>query len=224
MRKVIIVTGFALALISNRSFAQAAYLKDVNGRPITSTEYVEVKGSPYLTVTWNKGSVKFANGTNIGDVELMYDQVKGQLLYKKPGSEDVTMTFTDPVQEFLISNVNGRDRYFIKGKESDGLTGSVFYEVVYNGNTKLVKQTQKQISEQSQYGSATKTKIIEEKFVYFLLPASGEKIQLQKDIQPMLAAIGSKRNKIEEYLKNDKLNLKNESNLISFAKFYDTLN
>lgn len=224
MRKVIISASFALVLIANRSFAQAAYLKDVNGRTITAEEYVEVKGSPYLTTTWNKGSVKFTNGNNLGDVELMYDQVKGQLLYKKPESDDITMAFTDPVQEFLIHNVNGRDRGFIKDKQSDGLAGSIFYEILYNGNTKLVKHTQKQISEQSQYGSATKTKLILEKFSYFLLLSSGDMIQLQKDTEPMLTAIGSKRSNVEEYLKMNKLNLKSESNLISFAKFFNTLN
>lgn len=218
MKRTLLIFGFALIVNVGSTFAQASYLRDVSGRVFSVDTYTEVKGTPYLVNSWCKGSVKFSNGNILKNEDLMYDMVSGQVLYKKAGSEDVIMAFSDPIKSFSI-NVDGKGRNFIKNK-----TDNAFFEVLYDGPTKLVKQSQKFINEQSQYGSATKAKVIEEKSIYFLLPTNGDKIQLSKDKKATLAAMGNKQSAIDAYIKKEGLNLKNENDLIKIAQYYNTLN
>lgn len=227
MKTLVLTLSLIASLTVLECKSQALYIRDYNGRIITPDVYADIKGSPYLSDSWHKGFVKFSNGTTYKDVELKFDQVKGQVLYRKPGDEEVVMSFGDPVEEFLISDVGtsllSRDKYFIKDKQSTGFAGSIYYEVLFNGATKLLKRSAKYVTEQSQYNSATKTKVIDEKFTYYLLSESGDKIEVKKDKKSLIAAMGNKKDVVEAYINDKKLNLKNEGDLINLVTYYNTL-
>ena len=95
---------------------------------------------------------------------------------------------------------------------------------MYNGSTKLLKRTYKYISEQNQYNSATKTKLIQEKITYYLSPSSESVFEFKKDKKSLAAIMGDKKTLVENFIDNKKVNLKTDAGLIEIVTFYNTLN
>lgn len=203
--------------------AQLLVLRDVNGRPIPVNQYVNVTGSPYLYDTWVKGSVNFANGSNIIDVDLKYDQVEGNLYFKK--DNETILTFSDPIKEFILTDITDPLKvknyingvYIAPGKAEPG-----FYEVLINDQVKLLKRTKKTITESKEYSSATINKSISKSETFYIFK-DGQIINAKKDKKFIANTFPEKAKELDEYSKKNKLNLKEEVALVKLVTHYNSL-
>jgi hypothetical protein len=191
--------------------------------PLRSRNYVNLKGSPYFVNDWSKGVIKQSNGQSIKDVEVKYDQLQDELIFKDVNGQE--LGFAVPVVEFKIDYVvNGlaKSSLFRNGFEPfRGSTELSYYEVLYNGQLKLAKKNTKRVEEYREYNSAITTKSIIERTKYYYY-TTNKLSEFNADNKSILKAFGESATPLLEYIKENKLNLKTEEDLIKMFNFYST--
>lgn len=219
--KLTIAVMAIILFCTNTIFAQNV-VYDMNGRGYKPKSYSEIEGDPYLLKDWSKGVVKFANNTIINGIDLKFDQIDGVLLYKDAKGE--TMEVADPVLEFKIGEpLPGftMQRLFRTGfKPVGNNTEKTFYEVLSDGNVKFIKRAFKTIIEEKEYNSPTNVKKIVEKVNYYVVKTDGTLIPVSKNEKAILAAIGDKNTELTAYIKANKLNLKNDADILKVFEYY----
>lgn len=149
MKKVIyssLVLSALLGCQHMRSYAQAGM------NVALRTEKVAGDNPHYLYDSWTKGSVKQADGKTFTDLELMFNQDQSMVIFMSP-EKHVAQSFAVPVTEFTIAAPAGTEQSAAKKFQNgfnpiDGATAATYYEILSDGNVKLLKRTEfKRVSE-----------------------------------------------------------------------------
>ncbi|MBW7466966.1 hypothetical protein ABID22_001056 [Pontibacter aydingkolensis] len=221
--RFILTSAFALLAVISAS-AQFAIV-DQMGQPFLAKTYTDVRGSAYLYDTWMTGSVTTGKGVTYEGVQLMYDQMADELMFKSEKGE--AKTFIDPISEFSIrsgkSDLKFKERVFRRGFiPVDGANPYAFYEVLADGPTQLLKRTSKKIFEELPYGSSTKVKTFESDSHYYI--AKNDKlVKVKNDKKAILKALPDKKTELEAYIKANRLDLKNDEALANLVGHYNDL-
>lgn len=202
----------------------AQILQDENGRPLLAIHYTDVKGSPFFAENWNKGKVRLADGETFDNMDLKYDQVSDQLIFKN--SIGAAMTFVKPVNEFTLFSSASSELQHIRFRNgyiaANGNTAKTFYQVLIDGETPLLKRSFKKVSENKPYGSATVIKTFEETHFYYLVQ-QGTPVKIKNDKKAVLEALDNYKVELEEFVKINNLNFKSETDLVLLIKYYNSL-
>jgi hypothetical protein len=199
-------------------------VQDITGKPLMETSYTDVQGSPYLTDFWVNGLVKLSNGKTISNINLKYDQVADELLFEN--KEHQALSFVDQVSEFKL--IYGSYDKPVKKLFRNGFQGvdngnqNSFYEVLADGGSVLLKKARKKITEIKPYNSSTTVKTFFDVQSYYL-SRKGEMIQLKKDKKAILSLLSDKKEQLEKFIDQNKLNVKDEAQLIGLISYYNTL-
>lgn len=218
MKKLLFPLTIILTITGFRVQAQQ-FLEDMNGRPILETKYTNVEGSPYLRADWIEGVVKLQNGQSFKGIQLKYDQVADELLFSHKGQ---TLSFVQPVREFKLLTPE-KEMLFRNGfKTPEKHSEKMFFEVLFDGGTKLIGRRSKQITESKEYNSATTTR----KFVpveSLFIIRDGSAVKIRKDKKSILSALSDKSNQLENYIKANNLNLKDEAGIVRLVEYYNSI-
>ncbi len=214
-----------LCAFTSLTYAQAIIpLKESQGMPLRSRSYAEIKGNPYLTDSWVKGIVKQSNGQVYKDIDLKYDQLEEQLIFKT--SNGAELGFAVPIVEFKLSyEENGTPvtKVFRNGfAPFRGSTDKTYYELLYDGTVKLLKKNIKQIESNRAYNSAVTTQKIVERTKYFYA-LNNELVEFKKDTKFLADAFGGKSTAVQQYIKDNNLDLKKDEDLIKVFAYFSTL-
>ena len=219
-----LLTALLVLVYTFNAAAQFAIV-DQMGQPFLTKNYTDVQGSAYLYDKWMKGSMTTTSGVTFDGVELMYDQVADELVFK--GEKGEAKTSTQPLVEFTIKanqkELLLQERVFRRGfVPVDGANPNTFYEVLADGETQLLKRVSKRIFEELPYGSATKTKAFKTDVYYYI--AHNEKLtKIRNDKKSVLQALHNKEAEIAAYIKANKPDLKNDAHLAKLILYYNTL-
>ena len=222
-----ICRSFAVVLlsitISQSSYAQQfnKITQNVGGNilRIKKANGDDVVGNPYLLDVWTVGNVKFTDSTYAANKELKYDILENLLVVR--GDGDVENTFKDPVSEFTLS-VPGKVRLFKNGFTGvSNISHETFFEVLYNGKFKLLKREVKSIVESKGYNTATVTRKIEGVTTYYIAKPDNSVVLVKNNEKSILAAMG--KPELSQYVKENKLNLKNEEDIIKLLTYFSSL-
>ncbi|PTX22215.1 hypothetical protein C8N40_10137 [Pontibacter mucosus] len=226
MKTKLILLVLSLVFISAYMDASAqTAIVDVMGKPIQAKQYVDVQGSPYLFDDWKKGNVTLADGTTFEGMALMYDQITDEVIFRNDQGQ--AQAFLQPVVMFTFSlgedGVKEAKRNFRKGYAPvDGASAGAFYEVLADGDTQLLKRYSKTIFEETPYGTATKVKKFQENTSYYV--AKADKLEkVKQDKKSILNALPDKAPALEKYMKENRLNLRNDSDIIKLVDHYNSL-
>lgn len=205
---------------ANIQLASAQYSEDFRAKIVLEKQYSDIKGSPYVYDEFTAGVVKMATGATYKDMSLKYDQVTGDLLFKDKSGK--TMAFADPVSEFMLTDKDDKNRLFRSGyKTPDTNSEKSFYEVLYDGGTILLKDPRKNIVEHRTYNSSTAVKTIQETPVYYIVIGQ-QPVKVKKDKKALLTALGNS-SQLEKYMEANKLNLKEDTELVKLLSYYDSI-
>ena len=224
-RLTLLLSGFLL-LSSGSIVAQEAYymVYDAKGQVTARNEYVDIQGTPYLSSDWLTGGFILANGKSYTDINMKYDLVKDKMYVK--GKNEELIALLEPVRDFTINfPVSGSvmERHFRTGYTNiPGTTNAYNFEVLAEGKTQFLKRSSKVVQENKEYNSATSTKSFEVIIKYYLY-TDGKGIQVKKDKKALLAALGNKQTELEAYIKDQKLNLKTDVDVVKLIGYYNAL-
>lgn len=205
---------------TNIRSAVAQYTEDFRAKTVLEKTYTDVKGSPYLFDNWSLGIVKMSSGSSYKDMSLKYDQVTGELIFQDKSGK--SLGFADPIAEFKIIDKNNAFRIFRSGyKAADNNSDKSFYEVLYDGGTTLLKDPKKNIVEHRSYNSSTAVKSVVETPAYYAV-VNGQLIKFKKDKKAILAALPNS-GKLDKYIEDNKLNVKDDKDLAKVMLYYDSV-
>jgi hypothetical protein len=215
-------TVICLLVTVHAARAQFRYYTD--SRPVRYIDYTNVEGTPYLYPDWVPGSVKLTDGTtNDAPIELKYNLVSDEVSFKDKAGQE--LVFVKPVAEFTLNSVdnNGLPHKYRGGyKDIEGTTPASFFEVLADGKVQLLKRFTKLLFESQPIGSASKLQQFIDKTKYYLI-INGKALQVKNDKKALLAALGDKQAQLEDYIKSNKINLKNDAQLGKLIDYYNSL-
>ncbi|AMR32791.1 hypothetical protein A0256_15855 [Mucilaginibacter sp. PAMC 26640] len=223
--KLLLHIFLSVCSIAAVNTARAQFVHEKDYKPVTTKDYTEMVGSPYLYDDWVPGTVKLSNGVSSKDEMLLkYDLLNDEVYFKDKSGE--TMAFVVPVQEFILNptviDATAASIYRSGYKGVEGSKPSAFYEVLSDGKVQLLKKVSKIIFESQNIGSATKTKTFMDKTKYYLV-INGAVLAIKNDKKSLLTALSDKQVALAEYLKTNKINFKNDNELGKLVNYYNTL-
>jgi hypothetical protein len=218
MNKTILCVSLFFACLT----AQAQYyMQDVSGKPLLTSKYVDVVGTPYIFENWTKGEVILADGKAHKDLDLKYDQVEGIVFFK--GKNGADLGFTSLVKSFIIYP-NNVAMSFITVPEIKETERDPYFEVLSDGKkVKFLKKTQKIIRESKGYNSASITRTFGENTNYYLVKSDGTYTKVKRDKKAIIAALSDKSTEVEQYIKDNKTNFKEDASVAAVVNYYNTL-
>lgn len=174
---------------------------------------------PYFhSEDWITGSLLY-DGEYFHDVPLMYDLVNGALITEHFPSGHPIRLVREKLEHFSVA-----DHYFekiINDSVSGSLPGTGFYDVLYNGESKVVASRSKFLREKIEGTIVTFT--YEEKNRYFVL-RNGVFFPVRSK-GSVLKLMDDRRQELRKHLKQQKIVFSDnrERALKSLAEHYDTL-
>ena len=227
MEKIIyqLLLSAVLALAATTGAAAQFAIVDNTGQPILTKNYTDVRGSAYLYDGWKKGSVTTARDITYDGIELMYDLIEDQLIFKGSGGE--AKTFNQPIKSFTLKagkeNALQKEQLFVSGfMPVDGAKPATFYEVLADGEVQLLRRATKKIFEELPYGSATKVKAFKTDSHYYIAK-DGTLKKIKNDKKSVLQALTDKKAALETYIKTNRPDLKKDEELAKLVAYYNTL-
>lgn len=173
-------------------------------------------GEPYLYIDFKKAFVRFSNAVT-SLYEIKYDQLADEIVVKGEGNQEYA--FSDPILEFKFQDSKTTFRSGF-APTSPKTSEKSFYQVIFDGNTKYIKRMAKVVIDAKQYNGPV-TKKVEEDYAYFIVRPGGNPESVKNNEKSILAALA--KPELNAYVKANKLNLKNDEDVIKLLAYNDSL-
>ncbi|MEM6321665.1 MAG: hypothetical protein AAF960_28660 [Bacteroidota bacterium] len=202
-----------------QTFGQTENSEIPNSRPVEKERYQNVKGSPYFFKEWQRGTVISREAKIIEGVLLNYNGETHSLEVKT----DEDLIELNPLHyiRFTVHNKQS-DEAIIFQKNFFPPLANQFTRVVYKGKTlSVVEQFTVKIETKlpTTVGQDEEIRQFLRKRRYYLVKnKKPSAIKLKK--KSVLAALGNPP-QLEKYVKQEKLKLNTEAELIQVLKFYE---
>jgi hypothetical protein len=223
MKYWLLIAGVLLVSFGRVSAQAGAALlsKGADGNPVFEKSYVDVQGSPYLQEDWAIGNVLLKNGKSYTGVALKYDQVKDVLLFRNEKNE--TNTFAQPVKSFTITSRKDNSQLSFRNGFTPvkSATENSYYQVLADGKVQLLFRNVKKVRNDKAYNSATTVLTVEE-YPGWFIARDGMPVTIKKSEKAVLEAIGGDSAALEAYIRSNKLNVKNDADLVKLITYYNS--
>lgn len=202
-------------LSARRLFNDVKSAQFISGKASVNT----YGGSPYLEDGFTTGSVISVDSTIYRDIPLRYNVYKDQMEYEMEDN-----IFVVPDEGFCKRVIIGDQQFDYLPYITSGGNFSGFLEVMYDGNCSIYQQHR--ISLLSAEASNGYTQAKPERFakgnpvIYIRL---GNSAALQVSSKKSLISLFENNEKVQEFMKSEKINYKRVDDLVKLASFYSTL-
>lgn len=214
MKKLIIATCFL-------SYSIASFGQDSNILANTSTNRVTTKqlrlfdgDQAYVQENWNVGKVIYGNGT-FDYLPINYNGYNERLEWKKDGQP---MTFDKPVNSFILGDTTvGRGYLFKSGFYAiDNQTEYTFYQVLYmSPNSKVLKYVQYKTLEKRNFNEANVSVKFEPYESFYFANENNQLTKIKTNKKSVLALFPDKADKLEKYIDEERVKIKNMEDVIN---------
>lgn len=203
--------------------AQTGFQSYVNNINFQSKDFSDIKGSAFSSPDWTKGTVHLDNNTTYTDLEMKYSDYEDKVLVKK--GNDV-MEFDKRVKDFTLSviknDVPTLEHYRNGYKNVPGHNENAYFQVLADGKVQLLKKVMKKIRTENEYGSMTTNKSFSSNTHYFLVKGDLS-ASFKKDKKTIIAFLNDKQAQVDDYLKTNKTDFKNDDDLVKLLTYYNSL-
>jgi hypothetical protein len=224
MNKRISLTAFLAVFMAFSAYAQMITIPDNAGAPIRERKYAGVEGSPYLFDDWLKGDITLTDDKVKEDVPIRYnshlDQVEivnnGQRLALNPGA----------IKGFTIysynENGNRITHQFRNGFNLDSYSKNDFFQVLYDGENKLLVKLKNQLIEgaNNSYGASMGDRFDTSK-KYYLVKEDGTVHNVKLRRRDLKKAFPEKVQEMKAFQREQGADLGSEVGVITFLSYLE---
>ncbi len=211
---------FSSALIYSQD---GTFLHDFSGKPFMLTKYAKVvEGSAFFKENFLNGKVVLDNGIEFKNQLLKLNLLDNQIHYLDNKKQE--MVATASVREVvLFDSLFFLYHFFIHSDflKGENKPGTGWYERLSTGKAFLLKQYKKELKESPLYGSATTELSITTQPRYYVL--NGGKWNQVKKLKNISELLSDKKTELSKFIKDQKLDIESEENLIALVNFYNSL-
>lgn len=181
-----------------------------------------IKGTPLLFDNWNYGTVWLVTGEKYDSMQVKYDLYSDRLIVLINDTEYEFNTgvssfrITDSVTRKVLLYRNGFDPISSFSRQS-------FYQVLYDGKTKLLLKIRKKIVSDITSTPGVKARSFEDEKNYFFVTSKGELKKIKKKNIDILDMLDDKREQLKKMVSEQKLKLNKDEEIIQLLHYYDSL-
>ena len=190
--------------------------------------YDGIKGTPYLSDFWSTGSIIMLSNIAFDGIEMKYDMLEDNVLVKDKTGKHILPLYGS-IKSFYYTGSDGIEHNFLNLAPSYGksLTKYIgFYELLYDGEIMLLVKRKKHLKHVESKGAYSSNRSYDE-FIgmpleYLLIDNKLKVIEFKRGKKSILSSLGDDEN-LKNYIKTNKLNLKDEGDIIQIITYYDSL-
>jgi hypothetical protein len=189
-----------------------------NGSVYAAYEYNFKTGTPYFpTINFSRGSVVY-DGITFDSLSLLYEDLRQLLITKRESL--LLQLVNERISSFVISGHS-----FIRllaDSTNKGISRTGFYEVLYPGKSRVLKETLKSITETASIYEGV-VRSIPAEFEYFV--KRGSEFHRIRSKGDLLEVFHDHQKEIQRFIKKSKLNFRHdtENTVVRSAEYYDQL-
>jgi hypothetical protein len=227
--KCFVLCCFIVTIKSSFSqiYSANSYLTDFNGSMIKAGTNSGAMGSPFLLDEWCKGEITNAEGKRFEIERMKFNILQNRIEYEVKGN------IYEPAlihQSFKIFQPVGDGTFITRSFQAgfppmDGKDARTFYEVVYQGNSMMLKLHKIVVSEHAEPLSINRVlRFRQVSYLYFYRPDNQvlKVVSKKRDELPYLFEDKSKE--MAEFIRQSEIKKNvSEVNLILLCKHYDSL-
>jgi hypothetical protein len=180
-------------------------------------------GSPYVFEEFVTGLVYFADDTRSTERMINYNCHDNQVLYRD--GEDIYLLNARMIDSLEFRIGDNTSWIFTKvALKDDG--DPIFMNVLYRDHSILYKRHYKEFREADvgkAYGSGQRNDEYIDRHDYYIALGRSDVQPLRPRKRNVLEIMEAYGEEIEDFLKNEKINLRSESDLIRLISYYDSL-
>ena len=185
-----------------------------DGRPVMANTDNEAEGSFFWNEEWCSGKVLLNKNRIVSGLNLKFNIYNQELYFNR---NNTTMAFADSVKEFEIScQADGQSRYayFRNGYPAvDRFNTTSYYQVLVDSSFQLLRSYRKELVEVEEI-NRPKKKVLRDYSEYYVYTPAGKMVRIRADNKKIIEALPEYISRIQELLKEHKLKLKQEEDLI----------
>jgi len=194
-----------------------------------------IAGSPYLSESWMFGTLLIKEDLNSDSKAKLPTELKGLFRYNLYAQEFEMVHNTDTfainapfnIKSISISNMDFIHGLFVEKNSRKDCLGSAYFQVLSKGDCKLLMRHGVQIEGGSApvtYGWANGADaFVKYQHLYYQKSEGSEVIILKNRKKCMKELFADRFKEVEQYIRSEKINIKNNSELAEVFTFYNTL-
>lgn len=180
-------------------------------------------GTPYNHPSYLMGNVYQNNELLANDVALRYNAVADEMEIKEslasPDEEAKVLTKSPEIFVKIMEDI------YIFAPYKGGVEGGGYFQVLHEGaKVDLYKKLNKRFKAEKKSNNSL-TRDLPAKFTdditYFLATKDGKFYEMPSSRNKKLKVFGNKKDVIKDYVKDNRLDLNNEKDLLKAVKYYD---
>ena len=229
-KNLLLACSIIVSLYSMNLGAQSVYNdtdidKYISKRSVDVYLEADFTGTPYKNKEFKNGNV-IKNGVTIAhNIGLRYNASKDLFEIKK------TSVLQDNQAKVLISSKDisiklGNERFVFLTPNENNTAQGYFIDVFSEDKSSLYKKIKKvYIPEQKAYTSLASNVAAnyKEKAILYLYTSDGLLVELPNNKKARIKAFGDKSKEVKNYVKENKVNISKEAELIEVIKYFNTL-
>lgn len=226
--KILLFTFFLLTVLPFSNYAQETDVLLTNSQAFEVEAYKDIEGTPYYFEKWQQGKV-FSKETKDKEEELYLLNFNGYTKSFEVRSDNRFITLDEKFYDKITieTEENGALKTLLFKTNVHPIYKSRFMKVVFEGTDFVVLQDfQKRLTEREKksYTSGTvKAQVFSDNTSYYLVKDKKAKaFKLKK--KAILSLLKSQGTALKDYVKEHKLKLNNESELVQIMSFFEQLN
>ncbi len=221
MKILLFTVAMFASSVAGAQVVSSPYIVDEKGAPIKAKKIENVTGSPYLYENWASGKVKTVSGRTFKDLELKYDVIDDRVIFKN--SDGSSMYFSEPIAEFELKLADGKTETFISGLPAgEKITNKSILQCVAPGKIGLYKKHSMNMIASKGYGAQNVSETYNASSSYYTL--IGDKwTKISPSKKSVIALLPSKEAEISSYIKNEKIDFKQDGDLNKLFSYINTL-
>lgn len=197
---------------------------DINGRPVPDI-IINVEGSPYFIDSFCYANILLSDGKVFENIKMKIDLQNHEAHFIAGDSKEIIAGDGIIKESVLSDSANGK-WFFSHFKTGfppiDKNNDKHFYQVLSNGEIQFLKLIKKEIVETQNVMTLEIRKQYVQYEEYYIF-RNGEIKKLKKEKEFVLGLLQDRDKKIEEFLKDKKMNFKNITMLTTLFDYYNSL-
>jgi hypothetical protein len=197
-------------------------LDNISLKKSTEPLSFDYEGSPYNKDIFVKGDIYFDINQRFPNIPLRYNIFNDEMEFKIEGQETIYAIKPDKrIQKIIIQE----DTFVVAEYEEKTKIIPGFFKLLATGEIDLLAKYQVDFKEEQPAKALVlpePAKFIRKEDQYYIKIKEGI-TQKISNIKKLIELIGNHKNELNDYTKKEKISARNESELIQFISFYNSL-
>jgi hypothetical protein len=218
---ILLITPTLIFAQSEREVTTEDFRNMVDGKTVHQHRAIETEGTPYLQESFLDGTIVLLNGRKSENLSMKFNLHENSIEFIN--DESIFIIDGNKIKEFTIRD-SDETLTFKKGYSARGLNPEDFVQVLVEGKaTVLINHDVSLQSNVATFGTATQKDVyVSNETLYIIKDGESERIRRIRE-RNILRSFDNHRNEMQNYTKENNLDLSNPKDIKKLFEHYNDL-